>query len=83
MAKVLKGIVTSTSMKNTIVVEITRRVPHPLYKKLLKKSNSFKVDTDGKTVSVGDTVAIVETKPMSKDKHFKVSEIIMKKEQTQ
>lgn len=70
MAKHIIGTVVSTKMQNTIVVEVTRKVPHPLYKKLLKHSKKFKADTNGQTVKVGDTVSIIEIKPMSKDKHF-------------
>jgi small subunit ribosomal protein S17 len=70
MAKILEGTVISTKMQNTIVVEVTRKKPHPLYKKLLKRSKKYKVVTNGETVVVGSTVRIVETKPMSKDKHF-------------
>ncbi len=76
MAKVLSGKVTSTKMQNTVIVEVTRFVPHPLYKKLIKKSKSFKVDVNGHTLEVGKRVKIVEIKPMSKDKYFKVQEVI-------
>lgn len=75
-AKVLSGKVTSVKMQDTILVEVTRRVPHPLYKKLLRKSKQFKVDTKGQEVpAVGKTVKIVETKPISKTKHFKLVEV--------
>jgi small subunit ribosomal protein S17 len=70
MAKVLTGKVTSIAMQNTIVVEVTRHTPHPLYKKLMKKSKKFHVDPRGMTVKVGEMVSIVETKPVSKNKHF-------------
>lgn len=71
--KILTGKVTSVKMQDTILVEVTRRVPHPLYKKLLKKSKQFKVDVKGQNaVEVGQTVKIVETKPISKTKHFKL-----------
>lgn len=76
MVKTLNGIVTSIGMKNTAVVEVFRRVPHPLYKKLLKRSKKYKVDTEGKEVSVGDFVQISETRPISKDKHFKLTRVI-------
>jgi len=79
MAKTITGKVVSTKMQNTIIVEVTRRVPHPLYKKLLKRTNRFKADSDGQTVKKGDTVIIVETKPMSKDKHFKLDSIVSNK----
>ncbi len=72
MPKVLQGVVTSTSMQNTIVVEVTRRTPHPLYKKLMKKSKKFKVDPAGMDVVIGQQVSIVETRKMSKDKYFKL-----------
>ena len=78
MAKVLTGKVISTKMQDTEVVEVVRRVPHPLYKKLLKKSKNFKVDTKGQEVAVGDQVKIVEIKQISKDKYFKVQEVIKK-----
>ena len=79
MAKVLTGKVISVKMQNTAVVETSRRVPHPLYKKLLKKSKHFNVDTAGKTVEVGNEVKIVEIKPVSKTKHFAIKEVITKK----
>ena len=74
MAKIFTGKVVSTKMQNTAVVEISRRKPHPLYKKLMLRSKKYKVDTAGKIVSVGDTVRITETKPISKDKHFRLME---------
>jgi len=80
MVKTKTGTVVSTAMQNTIVIEVTRRVPHPLYKKLLKRSKKFKADSAGKTVAVGDTVVIAETKPISKDKHFILQTVIQKKE---
>ncbi len=81
MAKTITGTVVSTGMQNTIVIEVTRRVPHPLYKKLLKQTSRFKADTAGKTVKNGDTVVIVETKPISKDKHFALQTVIENKEE--
>jgi len=74
MAKILTGKVISTKMKGTAVVQVTRFVPHPLYKKLLKRSKNFKVDSKGVELTVGQEVKIVETKPTAKDKHFKVLE---------
>lgn len=79
MAKVLTGKVVGIKMQNTTVVEVSRRVPHPLYKKLLKKSKHFNVDTAGQTVEIGNEVRIVETKPISKTKHFAIKEVIGKK----
>lgn len=79
MAKVLTGKVISVKMHNTAVVEVSRRVPHPLYKKLLKKDKHFNVDIAGHTVAVGNEVKIVETKPISKTKYFAIKEVITKK----
>lgn len=70
MAKTMRGNVISNKMQNTIIVEVTRRMPHPLYRKLLKRSKKFKVETRGEMVEVGTKVTIQETKPISKDKHF-------------
>ncbi len=70
--KVLKGIVTSDKMKDTIVVSVTRFVQHPKYLKRLKISKKFKAHDAGNTKKVGDAVLIEETRPISKDKHFKV-----------
>lgn len=74
MAKVMKGKVISTSMKNTVIVGVIRKTPHPLYRKLLTRTKKYKVDTNNQTVTVGDIVTIIETKPISKDKHFKLME---------
>lgn len=78
MAKVLTGKVIATKMQNTVVVEVSRRVPHELYKKLIKKTKHFNVDTAGHTVTVGQEVKIVETKPVSKTKYFAIKEIVEK-----
>ena len=79
MPKVITGKVVSLKMQNTVVVEVSRRVPHPLYKKLLKKSKNFKADLAGHTVEVGNSVKIIETKPMSKTKYFAIKEVIKQK----
>jgi small subunit ribosomal protein S17 len=75
MAKVLTGKIITTKMQDTVVVEVVRRIPHPLYKKLLKRSKHFKAATNGHEVIVGNTVKIAETKPVSKDKYFKIIEV--------
>lgn len=76
MQKMLEGKIVSLKMQNTVVVEVTYRKPHPLYKKLLKKSKRYKVETEGQSVSIGDKVRIVETKPISKAKYFKIMEVV-------
>ena len=74
--KIFEGIVVSISMNNTAVIEVSRRTPHPLYKKLIRRSKKLKADTLGQTVIVGNTVRITETRPISKDKYFKITQII-------
>lgn len=76
MAKMLTGKVISVAMNDTAVVEVSRRVAHPLYKKLLTRSKKFKVATDGKQLHVGDRVRIIETRPVAKGKYFTIGEII-------
>jgi len=73
--KVLTGKVVSIKQNKTAVVEVTWKMPHPLYKKLLTKSKKFQVDTTGFTPKMEDTVVIIETRPISKNKHFTMKEI--------
>lgn len=70
--KTLKGTVVSNKMTKTIVVRVGRYVMHPKYKKYYKISKKYKADTGEKTFNIGDMVTIVECRPISKDKHFKV-----------
>jgi small subunit ribosomal protein S17 len=70
--KILKGVVTSDKMNKTIVVEVTRFVEHKKYGKRIKKSKSYKVHDENNSKKIGDTVEIEETRPISKDKTFKV-----------
>ncbi len=74
--KTLKGIVVSTKMTGTVIVSVMQTVKHPLYKKELKRHKKYKADTKGFTTSVGDTVIIAETKPMAKEKNFKILEVV-------
>lgn len=70
--KVLKGVVTSDKMDKTVVVSVTRFVEHSKYGKRIKKSKKYKAHDESNTKKIGDVVEIEETRPMSKDKHFKV-----------
>lgn len=70
--KILKGVVTSDKMDKTVVVSVSRFVKHPLYGKFYKVSKKYKAHDEGNIYKTGDTVEIVETKPISKDKRFKV-----------
>lgn len=76
--KTFQGKVVSEKMKNTVVVQIVNIFRHPLYKKTVKKTNKFMADTNGLTVKTGDKVMIVESRPISKNKHFKVLKIMEK-----
>lgn len=79
--KIFEGKVVSTDMHKTIVVEVFRKTPHPLYRKLVKLSKKFNVDNTGfENVEVGATVKITETRPISKNKYFKVSGIVGEKQ---
>lgn len=79
----LEGVVVSVKMLKTAVVEVVRRTSHPLYKKLLKRNKKYKVDTSGFEVSVGDWVRISKTRPLSKEKHFRIVEKIATTEDTE
>jgi small subunit ribosomal protein S17 len=68
--KVLKGIVTSDKMTDTVVVKVTRYTKHPKYQKFMKSNKKYKAHDKGNTCKIGDTVGIKETRPISKDKHF-------------
>lgn len=74
--KTFIGKVVSDKMQKTVVVEVERRAPHPMYRKIVRKMKRFKADTNGMTVVVSDVVKIEETRPLSRDKHFKVIEKI-------
>lgn len=69
---VLKGVVVSDKMDKTVVVSVSRFVKHPLYGKFYKISKKYKAHDEGNNAKVGDEVEIIETRPISKDKRFKV-----------
>jgi len=72
------GVVNSNKMMKTITVVVERKVKHPLYGKFLKKSSSFHAHDDNNTASIGDVVRIMETRPLSKTKRWRLVEIIEK-----
>ena len=78
--KIRTGKVVSDKMDKTVVVLVESRRQHPLYKKVVKVRSKFKVHDENNTCTIGDTVKIVETRPLSKDKRWKVQEILRKKE---
>ncbi len=72
MRKVMTGKVVSVKMKDTIVVEVSRFVQHPKYKKFISKDKRFKAHDAGNTKKLGEMVTIEECAPISKDKKFKL-----------
>jgi small subunit ribosomal protein S17 len=72
------GIVTSTKMDKSVVVAVERREKHPIYGKFIKKTKKFMAHDDKNECGVGDTVRIMETRPMSKLKRWRMVEIIEK-----
>lgn len=72
------GEVVSTKMAKTIVVQVTRRVPHPLYKRIVTKRAKFYAHDEQGLAKVGDVVRIVESRPLSKLKRWTLGEVIRK-----
>jgi small subunit ribosomal protein S17 len=70
------GVVVSDCQDKTIIVEVTRRVPHKLYKKVIKRKKRFAVHDENNTATIGDDVRIVETRPLSKRKRWRLTDII-------
>ena len=72
------GVVTSNRMNKTIVVSVERRVPHPLYRRIVTKTSKFMAHDEKNACAVGDTVAIEETRPLSRHKRWRLQSIIRK-----
>jgi small subunit ribosomal protein S17 len=74
--KKLMGTITSDKMDKTVVVRVERLVPHAVYKKYVRRRENFKAHDEKNEFRVGDRVEIVETRPMSKDKRWRVARLI-------
>ena len=74
--KVRTGVVVSDAMEKTIVVRISTQVRHPLYGKIVRRSTKLKAHDEAGDAHVGDTVRIVETRPLSKTKRWRVVEVL-------
>ena len=74
--KVMQGVVVSDKMDKTIVVLVEDRVKHPLYGKVMTKSSRIKVHDEGNTAGIGDRVRVMETRPLSAQKRWRLIEII-------
>ena len=78
MRKTRTGIVVSDKMDKTIVVRLSTRVKHPLYSKYINKTTKIKAHDENNECGIGDTVRVMETRPLSKEKHWRLVEIIEK-----
>lgn len=78
LRKTQVGIVTSDKMDKTVVVSIKDRVKHPLYGKIVNRTVKIKAHDENNECGIGDRVLVMETRPMSKDKRWRVAEIIEK-----
>ena len=74
--KIRTGVVTSDKMDKTVVVTIERRVPHPQYGKMMTLTKSVKAHDEENAAKQGDTVRVMETRPLSKTKRWRVVEIV-------
>ena len=78
LRKQREGIVTSNKMDKTITVEVQRRVKHPIYGKFVKKSSKLTVNDEQNQCDIGDLVRVMETRPISKNKRWRLTEIVEK-----
>jgi small subunit ribosomal protein S17 len=78
--KVREGLVVSTKMAKTVVVAVETRAVHPLYKKAIRLTKRYKAHDENNACKPGDKVKIVETRPLSKEKRWRVAEIVSTKE---
>ena len=76
LRKVMIGTVTSNKMDKTIVVSVETSVKHPIYGKIVKRTYKLKAHDEENTCGIGDTVVIMETRPLSKTKNWRLVEII-------
>lgn len=76
--KIRTGVVVSNKMDKTIVVAVERSVQHPVYKKFIKRTTKFQAHDEKNECQVGDVVKIMETRPMSKNKRWRLVEIVEK-----
>ena len=78
LRKTRVGMVVSDKMDKTIVVAVSERVKHPLYKKIVNRTKKFKAHDENNACGIGDKVLIQETRPLSKDKCWRLVEIVEK-----
>ena len=76
--KVMQGTVVSSAMDKTVVVAVETRKPHSLYKKIIRSTSKYKAHDEENACAVGDVVRIMETRPLSKTKNWRLVEIVEK-----
>lgn len=79
--KVRQGVVVSDKSEKTIVVRVERRMTHRLYKKVIRRSKKYQVHDEGNTSKVGDVVRIMECRPLSRTKRWRLLEIVVSAQQ--
>ena len=72
------GVVVSDKMEKTVVVAVTRQFPHPLYKKIIKRTERYKAHDEANACGVGDLVRISEVRPLARDKRWRVQTVLDK-----
>ena len=78
LRKTKTGVVTSNKMSKTITVAVERKVKHPIYGKFVKKTTNFHAHDEKNECSIGDTVRIMESRPLSKTKRWRLVEVVEK-----
>ena len=78
LRKTRMGVVSSDKMDKTIVVAVTEHVKHPLYKKIIKRTYKLKAHDEENACGIGDKVKVMETRPLSRDKRWRLIEIVEK-----
>ena len=78
LRKTKTGVVTSNKMEKTITIAVERKVKHPIYGKFVKKTSKFHAHDEKNECSIGDTVKIMESRPLSKTKRWRLVEVIEK-----
>ncbi len=76
--KTLVGVVVSDKMHKTVVVMVERLVRHQMYSKMIRRKTTFKAHDEENRCGIGDRVVIVETRPLSKEKHWRITEVLEK-----
>ena len=74
--KIRVGRVVSDKMDKTVVVELERRFPHPVYRRIVKRTSRIKVHDEGNQCKIGDVIRVAETRPLSKHKRWRLVDVV-------